>query len=204
MSVRAVIWDMGGVLLRTENYTLRERLAERIGLSRRDLEELVFWSDSGSRAQLGEITIDQHWENLRRELGLSDQDMVDFREDFWGGDHVDVKLIEYIRSLRTSYKTGLLSNAFSNLRQVISEVWKFADAFDEMIISAEVGLVKPDDRIYRLALDHLGVSPEQAVFVDDFSRNVEGARRMNMQAIHFKSQQQVMAELEEVLKDDRS
>jgi epoxide hydrolase-like predicted phosphatase len=204
MAVRAVIWDMGGVLLRTENYTSRERLAKRLGLRRKDLEELVFWGDSGNRAQLGEITIDQHWENLRQQFNLSHQAMVDFKEDFWGGDRVDMDLIGYIRSLRTCYKTGLLSNAFSNLRQVISEVWKFADAFDEMIISAEVGLVKPDDRIYRLALERLGVTAEETVFIDDFSRNIEGARRLNIQAIHFKSSQQVLAELEEVLKGGRS
>ncbi len=200
MAIRAVIWDMGGVLLRTENYASRERLAQRLGLSRSELEQLVFWGESGNRAQLGAITIDQHWENLRQEFNLSHQAMLDFKEDFWGGDCVDMVLIEYIRSLRSSCKTGLLSNAFSNLRQVISEVWKFNDAFDEMIISAEVGLLKPDRRIYYLALDRLGVSPDEAVFVDDFLSNIEGARRVNMQAIHFKSPQQVLAELEELLK----
>ena len=204
MAIRAVIWDMGGVLLRTEDYASRERLAQRLGLSRSDLEKLVFWGESGSRAQLGEITIDQHWENLRQELNLSDQAMVDFKEDFWCGDRVDMKLVEYIRSLRSHYKTGLLSNAFSNLRQAISEVWKFADAFDEMIISAEVGLVKPDDRIYCLALERLGVSAEEAVFVDDFSSNIEGARLLNMRTIHFKNSQQVLDELAQLLEGDQS
>jgi epoxide hydrolase-like predicted phosphatase len=204
MAIRAVIWDMGGVLLRTEDYASRERLAQRLGLSRSDLEKLVFWGESGSRAQLGEITIDQHWENLRQELNLSDQAMVDFKEDFWGGDRVDMELIDYIRSLRAHYKTGLLSNAFSNLRQVISEVWKFADAFDEMIISAEVDMVKPDDRIYCLALERLGVVAKEAVFVDDFSRNIEGARLLNIQTIHFKNTQQVLDELAQLLEGDKS
>jgi epoxide hydrolase-like predicted phosphatase len=202
MAIRAVIWDMGGVLLRTENYTSREKLARRLNLSRNDLEELVFWGESGRLAQLGEITIDQHWENLRRKFDLSHQSMVDFKEEFWGGDQVDMELIDYIRGLRSCYKTGLLSNAFSNLRQVISEVWKFDDVFDEMIISAEEGLVKPDDRIYSLALERLGVSAEEAVFIDDFSQNIEGARLLNIRTIHFKSSQQVLAELEELLKGD--
>ena len=203
MAIRAVIWDMGGVLLRTEDYTPRERLAKRLGVKRADLEELVFWGESGSRAQLGEIDIDQHWENVRTELNLSSQGLIEFKNDFWNGDAVDFELIEYIRSLRPRYKTGLLSNAFSNLRQVINEVWMIADAFDEMIISAEVGMVKPDERIYRLALGRLGVTAEEVVFIDDFARNIEGARLLNMPAIHFRSAQQARFELEQLLDGNR-
>ena len=204
MSIRAVIWDMGGVLLRTKNYTSRERLAQSLGMSRVELEELVFWGESGSRGQLGEITMDEHWENLRLQLNLSRRAMVDFKEDFWSGDQVDLELIEFIRKLRINYKTGLLSNAFSNLRQVICETWKFADAFDEMIISAEVGMVKPDSRIYYLALERLGVHAEEAVFIDDFSQNIEGARLLNMHAIHFKNSKQALVDLKQLLDGDVS
>jgi epoxide hydrolase-like predicted phosphatase len=199
MTIKAIIWDMGGVLLRTEDYVPRQRLAEGLGKSRGDLEELVFWGESGSRAQLGKITIDQHWDNLRVELNLTHEGLDLFKEEFWRGDLVDEELIDYIRSLRKHYTTGLLSNAFSNLRQVIDEIWMFTDAFDEMIISAEVGLVKPDERIYRLALERLGVAPEQAVFIDDFNNNVQAANLLNMPAIHFKNSKQVRQELEHIL-----
>ena len=203
MTIRAVIWDMGGVLLRTEDYASRDRLARRLGMQRADLEELVFWGESGSRAQLGEIDIDQHWENVRIEFNLSPQGLSEFKDDFWGGDQLDMELIAYIRSSRSRYKTGLLSNAFSNLRQVINEVWKLVDTFDEMIISAEVGLVKPDERIYWLALERLGVKAEEAVFIDDFTRNIERARLLNMHAIHFRSPYQARVELEQLLDSNR-
>ena len=199
MTIKAVIWDMGGVLLRTEDSKPRQRLAERLGVDRAKLEEMVFWGESGSRAQLGEISIDQHWENLRSDFNLSPEGLEKFKEGFWGGDFVDQELVEYIRSLRKSNKTGLLSNAFSNLRQVIDQVWKFADAFDEMIISAEVGLVKPDDRIFHLALDRLGVTAEQTVFIDDFKSNISAANRLKIHAIHFKSPEQARQELEQLL-----
>ena len=67
--------------------------------------------------------------------------------------------------------------------------------FDVTIFSAEVGLVKPDARIYRLTLEKLGVEPEEAVFVDDFIENVEGAQAVGMKAIHFKSSQQAQQAL---------
>lgn len=199
MGIQAVIWDLGGVLLRTEDYAPRRALAQQYGMTLEGIEDFIFSGESGDRAQRGEISAEQHWENQRRVLGLNPAQMESFRDQFWGGDRLDTDLVAYIRRLRGSYKTGLLSNAFSDLRRVVTEIWKFDDAFDEMIISAEVGLVKPDERIYQLALDRLGVAPEAAVFIDDFSRNVEGARRVNMQAIRFSNPQQARGELESLL-----
>jgi epoxide hydrolase-like predicted phosphatase len=199
MNIRAVIWDLGGVLVRTEDYTSRDRLAARLGLSREELEDLVFSNDSGDRAQLGLISVEQHLENLRQRFGLQRSEMDHFWKEFWGGDRLDAELVAFIRSLRARYRTGLLSNAFSDLRHYVTHVWKFADAFDEMVISAEVGLVKPDARIYRLILERLGVAPQEAVFIDDMPRNVEGARAVNLHAVQFVTPQQARGELERLL-----
>lgn len=200
MAIKAVIWDVGGVLVRTEDYTLREQLAQSLGMSRLELEEHVYGLESGKRVQLGEIPADEHWANVLRSLDLGAGRLRDFQKRFWGGDYLDVELIDYIRSLRRTYKTGLLSNAFPDLRPMAVEKWKFADAFDEMIISAEVGLMKPDARIYHLAVKKLGVEPPEAVFLDDFLHNVEGARAVNMHAVHFKNPAQAKNALEKILR----
>jgi len=199
MSIKAVIWDAGGVLLRTEDYTSRQWLADRLGTTCQELEALVFDSESSIHAQLGEITYEQHFENVRITLNLQLDDMEAFWNDFWGGDIRDDKLVNYIRSLRMKYKTGLLSNAFSNMRYYLTDVLNISDAFDEMVISAEVGLIKPDPRIYELILQRLGVENQEAIFIDDFLRNVEGARRINMHAIHFRNPHQALSELENYL-----
>ena len=200
MAIKAVIWDLGGVLLRTADLSSRQALADRLGKPRHELENLVFSGDSGDRAQLGEISADEHWENIRRALALDAAGIDEFRRQFWEGDQLDVELIDHIRSLRGRYKTGLLSNAFSDLRQVVTSLLNFSDAFDDMLISAELHLMKPDPRIYQHALQRLGVAPEEAVFIDDMLRNVEGARSQGMNAIHFRQRAQALAELEGLLK----
>ena len=118
------------------------------------------------------------------------------REAFWGGDRLDSGLLDDIRTLRTRVRLGLLSNAFTDLRQVITDIWGFADIFDHMVISAEIGIMKPDPRIYQLALDRLEVQPGEAVFVDDFPHNVEGARLLGIPAILFKNRRQAWQELQ--------
>ncbi len=199
MGIRAVIFDLGGVLVRTPDFTFRQRLAARLGMSRAELERLVFDGDSGRRAQRGEIDTNQHWGNILAELNLPVQELQAFQAEFWGGDSLDVELVGRIHQLRGAYKTALLSNAFSDLRQVLTERWQIADAFDELIISSEVGIVKPDARIYHLALERLGVAPAEAVFIDDFIQNVEGARAVGIYAIHFQDPQQTLADLEKAL-----
>lgn len=199
MNIRAVIWDFGGVLLRTEDYSGREQLANNLGRSRAELEDLVFNGVSGERVQLGLISDQEHWNNVRLGLGLSLSELLVFQKAFWSGDRLDYQLIEFIRALRPRYKTGLLSNNFPSLRQTMREVWRIEDAFDTIIVSAEVGLLKPDKRIYRLALDELQVAPEESIFVDDFELNLSGAHAVGMESIHFQSSAQVQAELLQLL-----
>jgi putative hydrolase of the HAD superfamily len=203
MNIRAVFWDLGGVLVRTEDHTTRENLAIRLGMSRTELENLVFAGDSGNRAQLGEINAKQHWQNLGSNLGLSIEEMVVFQRDFWGGDQLDTALIESIRALRTRHKIGLISNAFSDLRQIITNVWNIEDAFDDMTISSETGIMKPDPRIFQIALERLDVQPQESIFIDDFPHNVDGARNINMRAIHFQTRDQTLSELENLLNESQ-
>jgi len=199
MFIKAVIFDLGGVLLRTSDFAPREHLAASLNMDRHELEELIFGGDSGGKAQNGEISTEQHWENVRHQLGFTHQDLKAMLAKFFYTDELDMELLDYVRNLHKTYKTALLSNATDDLRQRIAEQWHFEYAFDVMVISAEVGMVKPDPKIFLLALQMLGVSADEAVFVDDFQRNVEAARSVGMHAIRFQNPQQIRDELKMLL-----
>ena len=195
--MKALIFDVGGVLVRTEDRSHRQRLAEELGLSVQELYDAVFHSDAWRLAELGRITNDEHWQAVGRRLGLSRPDEVNaFRAAFFAGDRLDRDLLAFIQQLRGRYKVALLSNAPDSLRRWIADEWHIpADTFDAIVASAEVGLAKPDPAIYRIALERLGVAPHDALFVDDFAENVEAARALGMEAIHFTSPEALMAEL---------
>lgn len=201
MYIRAVIFDFGGVLVRTEDRGPREQLAERLGMTYEQLSDLIFESESSRRAALGKISTEDHWGAIREKAGLPPGEFPDASREFWGGDTLDNELVDYLRSLRPDYKTGLISNAWDDLRDVLKEEWKIADAFDEIVISAEVGVAKPNPEIYHIALERLGVAPAEAVFVDDFPENIAGAQTVGMHAIQFKSSQQVLAALDNLLNE---
>ncbi|HLD93253.1 MAG TPA: HAD-IA family hydrolase [Anaerolineales bacterium] len=167
--------------MRTQNHAPRLVLAERIGVDYREMGRLIFDSEESRRAQLGEIPARSFWAAMGYSLRYDE-----FMGEFFRGDIIDQELVQSIRRLRARYKTGLLCNAFSDLRYWISE-WKIDDAFDHMPISAEVNLMKPDLAIYSLAAKHLGITPQEAIFIDDVAANIQGAQQVGMHGrpIHF-------------------
>jgi putative hydrolase of the HAD superfamily len=202
MILRAVFVDFGGVLMRTEDQEPRLHLVERLGVPPGYLEKLIFESKSSLRASTGEITEADHWQWVTDALGISRQETEKLAADFFSGDRLDMVLIEFLRSLRPQCRIGLISNAWSGLRDYITRS-DFADVFDELVISAEEGLVKPDPRIYRLALERLAVAPEESLFLDDMPANVQAALSVGMQAVQFTRPAETMAELKRILSDHR-
>ena len=198
-NIRAVIWDFGGVILRTENQSPRRELAKRLGISTEVLYGAVFNSPSALQATLGEISVQVHWDNVAAALSLPQTVSPDLMRDFWRGDQMDHDLIAFIRALRPHFQTALLSNAWSDARQWLTEEWHIADAFDELFISAELGVKKPDRHIYEIVTEKLRIEPHQAVLVDDFQENIIAARDAGWLAVHFSSPRQAKEELGSLL-----
>ncbi len=195
--IKALIFDFGGVIMRTRDYAGRRKWEERLGLGKWGADKLVFASSDSTNAQLGAITEEELWAIIGREQGLDAAALAEFRADFWSGDFVDGEVVGLIDRLRPRYKLGLLSNAWSSLRALLAqpEFGGLLGRFDVVLISAEEGLMKPDARIYRRAVERLGVAPGEAVFVDDIRANVEGARAAGLEGIHFKSAAETEAAL---------
>src|SRR5512133_779771 len=119
MSIRAVFFDFGGVIMRTEYQSPRQKLAERFNMDYDEIDKAVFGSPSAKRASLGESREGQHWGEVLERFNQADSEVKTFHEQFFGGDMVDRNLVEYIRCLRGSVHTGLISNAWSGLRDLL-------------------------------------------------------------------------------------
>ena len=194
MSLKAVIFDFGGVLVRTRSQHLRQTWEQRLGLRPGEASELVFGGESGRAAQHGWISDAEHWAFIQRRLELDDATLAQFRRDFFAEDGIDTDLLAYVDRLRSGYQVGLLSNATSTARRFFKESG-IVGHFDAITISGEEGVMKPDERIYRIAVGRLNVTLNEAIFVDDFSENVVAARTLGMMGVHFTDPQQARREL---------
>lgn len=196
--IQAVIFDVGGVLIRTTDYSSRREWEKELGLKEWEAEEIVFGSEMGTLAQCGGISDAELWTWVGERLDLAPARLRAFRQGFWAGDVLDTTLIDFIRRLRPRYQKAIISNATDNLRIALSEKYPIADAFDLIVCSAEEKVMKPDPSIYQLTLNRLGRRPEEAVFIDDSARNIMAARELGMHAIHFNATMDVPAELAKI------
>lgn len=194
--IRAVIFDLGGVILRTEDPASRLALAERLGLTRSGLEEAVFNNPTALAAERGMATQAEVWSTTAARLGLPAEDMPRFFAEFFTGDQVDFALLDFIRALRPAYTTALLSNTWQvDLPRFLREELRIPDTFDVVISSAQRRVRKPDPEIFHLALELCGVEAREAVFVDDFGSNIAAAAALGLAVVHFREAAQAMAAL---------
>ena len=198
MTLRAIFFDLGGVIVRTEYQASRERLAERLNMTYEDISKIVFEAETSRKASIGEVSVEEHWLAVTRKLRLPDSEAESIRTEFFAGDVIDRDLLDFIRSLRPRYRTGVISNAWGDLRDYVVK-HQFDDAFDMFIISAEVGMMKPQPEVYQLALKQAQVEANEAAFIDDTPRNVEAANALGMHGIVFRDPAQVKENLKALL-----
>jgi 2-haloacid dehalogenase len=94
--------------------------------------------------------------------------------------------VALLRRLRASGRPVYALSNFATVKFAIARrMYDFLGEFDHAVISGHVGVVKPDPRIFEILFERVGRRPEELVFVDDQIKNVEAARALGMDAIHF-------------------
>jgi putative hydrolase of the HAD superfamily len=194
--VKAVIFDIGGVLEINPRTGWQERWAARLGLEPKELHRRLdpVWS----RGDIGEVTLAEVEQQTARLLHLTSADLRAFMDDLWQEylGTLNEELARYFAGLRSRYRTAIISNSFVGAREREQAAYGFEDMCDVVVYSHEEGMKKPDPRIYEIACRKLQIEPAEAVFLDDMPINVEGAARMGMTAVRFIDNQQATAALE--------
>jgi putative hydrolase of the HAD superfamily len=199
MVIRAVVFDIGGVLEITPDLGVHRRWEARLGLPPGDMEARM--RDVWLGGSLGTITLHDVHEALRDRLGLEDQELAQFMADLWREylGTANTELIEYARRLRPRYRTGIVSNSFVGAREREQAAYRFEDLVEEIVYSHEVGFSKPDPRIYALVCTRLDVPPGEMIFLDDTEVCVAGARDAGLYAVRYQDNAQAIAEIENAL-----
>lgn len=200
MAIKAVIFDIGGVLVRTLDWSWRANWEAELSLAPGALSAIVFDSEAAQLASIGQAADVDIWRGVAIRLGLDDQRLAQLQHDFWAGDVLNEVLLSYLLSLRSRYKTGILSNAWSEMRDLNEQRFGLMHIVDSTVYSFMIGVLKPDPRSFQAVLDHLDVTAADAIFVDDFVKNLQGARSVGMQPVHFRDNAQAIDEINALLR----
>ena len=199
MSLRAVIFDLGGVVMDSPLHLIADYERE-LGIPENHVNRVVV--DTGpagawSRLERGELDLEAFYPAFDRECAaagheISAREMMRRIAEYAQPRPAMIRAIETLR--RSAFRTAALTNNWKG-DEIGRRAQQLGDLFDVFVESAVVGLRKPDPRIYRLVCDRLEVAPEEAVFLDDIGRNLKAARALGMTTIKVTSPAQALAEL---------
>jgi len=187
--IKAVIFDCFGVLTTSGFRVFRDKyFADDIEKRDQALELM-------SQQNLGTLSYKELIKRVAKLANVPEETV----ESYMDKNKPNEPLFDYIRSkLKPKYKIGLLSNAGDNwLKELFSE--EDVKLFDEIILSYEVGLIKPDPNIYLLAAKKFNVEPAECIFIDDNHVHCSGAEGVGMKAICYKDFSQFKKDFEELL-----
>lgn len=181
----ALVFDFGGVIMKTVTHAPRWAWDERLGLERGSVERTVHNTDSWRRAQTGELPLADYWADVAQQLGHDAKEMPRLEADFYSGDQLDNAIITLIRDRRAAgQKIALLSNDSPALLAKLDRLG-IAALFNPLVVSAQIGVMKPDPVAYQVVLERLEHPAADTVFIDDMPANIAGARAAGMIGIHY-------------------
>ena len=196
--LRGLLTDWGGVMTASLAASFT-RICEEEGLEGRALREIVRDQPTAggllAEVEQGRISEREFESRLGALIGLVRTDGLIDR--IFTSIPVDERMVGAVRAARQAgIATGLVSNSLGTThypRELLAEI------FDAVVISGEVGIRKPDPRIYELAAESIAREPRECVFVDDLSVNLEPARALGMQVVHHTAAETTIAALEQLL-----
>ena len=199
MRIRAVIFDLMDVLLLVEDHGAWHTWEASAGVAEGGLARAMFQSSQFPEAISGHVPEAVLWCDVADTLGV-DAAPASLAAVFYSAFRVNTGLVEFLRTLRPRYQAAILTNTPSDMRAIITQQFHLDREVDTITISSEEGMRKPQPEIYQRALARLGVQPQEALFVDDEPRYIEGARALGMWAVQFKDNAQAIAEIERLLR----
>ena len=192
--IRALFWDVGGVLSSNAwDHEERDLAITHFLLDRHEFEarhkELVPGFEEGR------VSLDDY---LERSVFYKPRSFIreDFKRFMFSLSKPKTAVLEIARALSGRYFMATINNESRELNQYRIQTFGLTDCFDLFVSSCFVAMRKPDEHIYRLALDLTQYAPEESCFIDDRPANVEGAAKVGMKTVLMKDPAQLRRDLQ--------
>lgn len=180
--IKAIILDMGGVVLHGKIETVLDCIAEELHISKEEFSQL--FRAHKKELQEGKMKISQLCELVKEKYGIEKDILPIWKKCYLAIMTFNTEVLELITKLRKNYKIAVITNT-SDIHTKINRERDAFKYFDEAIASSEAGMVKPNKEIYEAMLGKLKVKPEECIFVDDRESQVEPAVALGMKGLVF-------------------
>jgi putative hydrolase of the HAD superfamily len=191
--IKAIGFDCGGVIVGLSGPLFMQKASELLGVELKTLSDIYF--KFNHLMNNGEVSREDFWKKIVQELNVEDRfdDLIKLTKETTT--EINGSVLGLVDKLRMrGYKVGLLSNNTTDEAKRLEDIGLFGH-FDVRIISSEVGMSKPDPRIFHLLIERLGIKPEELAFIDDAERSLSRASEVGFDPILFTDYDSLVREL---------
>jgi len=193
--IEVLYFDLGKVIIDFDHLRAAEELLKVTPLSLNEAMAVLSDSELISEYETGRLSSEEHYRKVCRRLQM-DISIEKFRE-LWGSMFLPEPLLSesFLQDLKKRYRLMLLSNTNEIHFDFVIQHYPILGMIEERLLSYQAGCMKPEARIFELAIEKAGVAAENIFFTDDRPENIEAAQRAGIQALVFQSETQLKREM---------
>ena len=197
-TIHSIILDYGGVISLPQNKTHINNMVKILNQNPSSFMDV--YRKHRYSYDIGKLTGTEYWIKTSQQFGYQPKcseikELI--IEDIKSWTKINHRMLHFIIDVRKIiHNLSIISNMPYDILYYMKKHFNWLEFFDELTFSCEIGVNKPDPGIYEICIDRIGIHPCECLFVDDSPDNVEGAKKIGMNAIHFKSYDQFVEKLD--------
>ena len=193
--IEVVYFDLGKVIVDFDHSRAAQELLKVTPLSLKEAMAVLSDGELVSEYETGRLSSQEHYRKVCRRLQM-EVSIEKFRE-LWGSMFLPEPLLSesFLQDLKKRYRLMLLSNTNEIHFDFVIQNYPILRMIEERLLSFQAGCMKPQARIFELAIKKAGVAPENIFFTDDRPENIEAAQQSGIQALLFQSETQLKRDM---------
>lgn len=200
-AITALILDYGGVISTPQNQANVANMQALLDQDDGSKDFDTIYRKTRGGYDSGHLSAHDYWVTVFEQTGRPPTKATIEQlilEDVKSWTQINTDMLDFVRARKTGgSRLAIISNMTWETLAFMRKHFSWLELFDELVYSCELGISKPDIRIYTDCLERLQLPAEDCLFVDDSQENVEGARQAGMHAVHFTSQERFIEEIGE-------
>jgi len=199
--IKAIIFDVGGTLMNVKIEDILNDLARSLTVDPNSLNSLYReYKKDISETMVFERISSKGFATLIKktfDLYISIDQIISVWKDLYPKSFpINIELVKFADKLKSNYKVGIVSSAMDIHYQLLEK--DIYSHFDPVVISGEVGFIKPQKQIFEIVLKKLSLRSYECVFIDDRTENLSVPKQMGFYIIHFQNNKQLFKELKKL------
>lgn len=193
--IKHLIFDIGGVIIKRKDINLK-KIDKELNLKKGTVLKIILKTLKEKRLSKSfdeRKIFDENFSNL-----LKWSDYKKILERIYSEEKLNKELIKWILNKKRIYKISTLTNNSVFFRKLAKEKFKIYDLFDFFMTSGEIGLLKPDPKIYKYALKKIKALPKECLFIDNKIDNIKAAKNLKFKTILFENNKKFFEQVKKI------